>query len=111
MKYIIKCFSTNRRKIKIILKVVLLKIPKLNESIMNKKQEAKMHSTQEKWSLFKLPPREMKMDSSRLLPNNITSIDGLCYKIMDSLIPQEIFLSVSKCSSSNAEKVIRNKNN
>ena len=47
---------------------------------MNKKQEAKMHSTQEKLSLFKLPPREMKMDSSRLLPNNITSIDGLCYK-------------------------------
>ena len=48
----------------------------------------------------------MKMDLLLPIIFTITPVDGLCYRVVDSSILQEIFLFVPKCSSCNAANTL-----
>ena len=61
----------------------------MNYVVMNKKQSDEIKFSPEKKHIHHL--------------SFTASVDGLCYKKIDSSILQEIFISVSKCSSCNGE--------
>ena len=44
---------------------------------------------------------------SLLTPRKITSLEGSCYKAIDSPISQNIFFHISKCLACNAEKTLQ----
>ena len=49
----------------------------------------------------------MKMDLILSIIFAITPADGLCYRVINSSITQEVFSSVRECSSCNKEKTLK----
>ena len=63
---------------------------KLNHSALDKKQGAKTQFFPKKYS------RKRKMDFILPIIFTVTATDGLCYRVINSSILQELFSSVSK---------------
>ena len=67
---------------------MLPEVSKLNHSLKNKNQEDQIQ----------ISPEKKTVEKERFVTfQPITPVAGLCYKIIDSQIMQEIVLSFSKC--------------